>query len=193
MTIAWIIFNFVLIILILYLILHLYQRIRVLEQIKTDRILDDINEAFTAYLEDVRKENERLASKVEILMKKNAVSPEETEMQGENTAGPLQPEEEKRSETPAFGQLLKEKIAEIPDDGNPAQVADGEASADKTGEPASWVPPVDQIRDSLEESPFFQAMKLQKKGYTVNEIAKKMNRGAGEIELLLKFGNKVSR
>lgn len=192
-TAAWMIFNFVLIILALYLILHLYQRIRVLEQIKTDRIMDNINEVFTAYLEDVRKENDRLASEVRNVMNKNTVIKEETEAQQNKTAASPFPEREEQAESSGFGQLLKEKIAEGPSEQNVDQVTDHTTAANEAGNLNPWVPPIEKIQDSLEESPFVQAVKLQKKGYTVHEIAKRLNRGEGEIELLLKFRNKVSR
>ncbi|WP_066193799.1 MULTISPECIES: hypothetical protein [Gracilibacillus] len=49
---------------------------------------------------------------------------------------------------------------------------------------------VDQVEDKLEQSLIAQALHLQDKGYTIEGIAKKLNKGKTEIELLLKFNHK---
>lgn len=185
MTAVWVTSNFVLVVLAFYLILHLYQRIRVLEQIKTDRILSDIEEVFSAYLEDVRKENDRLASEVRMMIKKDDVLGRKAVARETKEEGP--------PETKGFDQVLNEEVTESHGRQKQFLQPDGAVSQGKDGNADRWAPPVDGIQDTLEESPLVQALKLEKKGYTVIEIAKKMNRGQSEIELLLKFKGKVRR
>lgn len=49
---------------------------------------------------------------------------------------------------------------------------------------------VEQVEDKLEQSLTAQALHLKDKGYTIEEIARELNKGKTEIELLLKFNNK---
>lgn len=46
---------------------------------------------------------------------------------------------------------------------------------------------VPKVNDIYESSLEAKALQLHKQGYKMNEIAKKLNKGLGEIELLLKF------
>ncbi|MGP4040271.1 DUF6115 domain-containing protein [Gracilibacillus sp. D59] len=49
---------------------------------------------------------------------------------------------------------------------------------------------VEQVEDVVEQSSTAYVLHLHNKGYTVNEIAKKLDKGKTEIELLLKFQQK---
>ncbi|TCP30307.1 hypothetical protein EV207_106130 [Scopulibacillus darangshiensis] len=55
----------------------------------------------------------------------------------------------------------------------------------------AWFPHVDDIVDKFEEPLLSKAVKLQQKGYNVTDIAKELDKGEGEIELLLKFNKNV--
>lgn len=50
--------------------------------------------------------------------------------------------------------------------------------------------PIDEIEDIYDFSPAMQAISLANQGLSIEEIAKKMNKGQGEVELLLKFHKK---
>ncbi|WP_062197882.1 DUF6115 domain-containing protein [Massilibacterium senegalense] len=47
--------------------------------------------------------------------------------------------------------------------------------------------PVDNVQDIYDFSPSMQAITLANQGLSIEEIAKKMKKGKGEVELLLKF------
>ncbi len=49
---------------------------------------------------------------------------------------------------------------------------------------------IDSVEDVVESSSTASVLHMQEKGYTVDEIAKKLNKGKTEIELLLKFQQK---
>lgn len=182
MTAIWMTFNFVLIVLAFYLILHLYQRIRLIQQSDPKRIADDIQQVFETYLEEVRKENDRLIADLK-KSRDNANS-------GESAVDKV------RHVQPPAAAVDRETVPEpAGKDGTFKKILDGQIRhTDKEGGTEDlWVPPVDEITDSFEESLFVQAMKMHQEGLTVTEIAKKLNRGKGEIELLLKFqGHKNS-
>lgn len=50
--------------------------------------------------------------------------------------------------------------------------------------------PIDEIKDVSDFSPAMQAISFANQGLSIEEIAKKMNKGKGEVELLLKFHKK---
>jgi hypothetical protein len=54
-------------------------------------------------------------------------------------------------------------------------------------EDIQYSPPVSQGEDSFEQSLAARALFLEKQGCNHEEIARKLNKGKGEIELLLKF------
>ncbi|WP_085523953.1 DUF6115 domain-containing protein [Tuberibacillus sp. Marseille-P3662] len=54
-----------------------------------------------------------------------------------------------------------------------------------------WMPPVAEIEEEPSPSVTAQALYLQEQGYSPIEIAKQLNKGAGEIELLLKLHKKM--
>ncbi|RYL95318.1 hypothetical protein EWI07_02090 [Sporolactobacillus sp. THM7-4] len=192
MSVIWTAFSFILIILAFYLILHLYQRIRVLEQVHSDRTLQDIEEAFTTYLADVREENDRFAARIQTMMEKRSRSENETMNvnDGQSEAGEeIKPAKDKEPGIPKngadFERYLNKQIAAS---SSPQRQVNAQAGI---GSEEDWMPPIEEMHDTVEESLYVQAVKLQKKGYTVTEIARQLNRGKGEIELLLKFQGKL--
>lgn len=54
-------------------------------------------------------------------------------------------------------------------------------------EDGGYVPPVETSGETYEQSLAARALFLEKEGNSVTEIAKELDRGKGEIELLLKF------
>lgn len=72
---------------------------------------------------------------------------------------------------------LEELVPEVTDQ------ADFEKSPDDLGDSSTFVSPEEIYRNIF----FNQVIILQKQGLTIEEIAKKLNKGKTEIELLLKF------
>ncbi|WP_157800239.1 DUF6115 domain-containing protein [Sporolactobacillus pectinivorans] len=190
MSALWITFNFLLTILAFYLILQLYQRIRLLQQTDSKQLLHDVEDIFDAYLEETRKENDRLVANL-----KEAIEPPARQ---KSTAKKNHPARSKKADTihrPAeqnptpFSQVLKkESELQMQETINSGESVETEQTAPE--EKGEWMPPVEDINDKMEESLFLQAMKLKNKGYTTTEIAKELNRGKGEVELLLRFQGK---
>lgn len=190
MSALWITFNFLLTILAFYLILQLYQRIRLLQQTDSKQLLHDVEDIFDAYLEESRKENDRLVANL-----KEAIEPSARQKSAAKKSHPAHSKKAETIQRPneqnpiPFSQVLKKEserqTQETIHSGD--SVKTGQAAPEEKGE---WMPPVEDINDKMEESLFLKAMKLKNKGYTITEIAKELDRGKGEVELLLRFQGK---
>ncbi|GAB2563325.1 hypothetical protein [Gracilibacillus alcaliphilus] len=121
-----------------------------------------IEDTLAVYLIDIRQENNELLQRLE-----NARHIQtETEQPVNNVAEDPQP----ATEAP----VEQEPVADLPlspPDFQPITVDD-------------------KVEDKVEQSLAAKALHLQAKGYTVEEIAKQLNKGTTEIELLLKFQQK---
>lgn len=125
----------------LYLIIHLFQRVKQLESQDISSAKQEIEESLTAYITDIKEENEAFLK---------ALDAKETE-----------PVEKKVS--PPKDRIIK-----------------------NTEEPG-FTPSVKAVEDAYEPTLTSQVLALNDKGFSVTEIAKKLNKGKGEISLLLKF------
>lgn len=189
MAALWITFNFLLIILAFYLILQLYQRIRLLQQTNSKQLTQEIEDICAAYLEDARAENDRLIStlneslKTEPSSRQKSTTKRGRPSRAKKTDINPQVEEQDHDQSTPFSQVLKNESA--------LQESAVEKKVPTAGrEKNEWMPPVDEVSDKVEESLYLQALKLKNKGNTITEIAKELNRGRGEVELLLKFQGK---
>lgn len=185
MATIWIVLNFVLIILAFYLILHLYQNIRLLQKTSTEEIAKEIDAVFHVYLEDTRAENEKLIVALKQMLQENQTAVKR-KPQRKKTKAPVNAAEKKATELqPEFKQMLDREIGQADTEQTSARENEHIAAND-------WFPPIDQINDTVEESPTLKAIKLQKQGLTPAEIAKKLGCGEGEVLLLLKMQEKGS-
>ncbi|RWZ60465.1 coupling factor for flagellin transcription and translation [Halobacillus fulvus] len=86
---------------------------------------------------------------------------------------------------------IKEENAKLANMANEPRTDSLEAAPLKETKKESYVPPVPE-----EEAPLYEPsltsriLELKRKGYTIEEIARQLNRGKTEIELLLKFQQK---
>ncbi|RYM07159.1 hypothetical protein EWH99_00360 [Sporolactobacillus sp. THM7-7] len=198
MTPLWLTFHFILIILAFYLILHLYQRIRVLEASDPEKNRREIEEVMSGYLNEIREENDRLAEKVKE-REDGGTSRWSGDRQRDRDAREEPAEEDKagvksrtapQDQDGAFEKALKKKLTEPFLQGK-KQKGKKTSEASDPKDARTWVPPVPEVHDTFEASLAARAMNLHKKGYTVTEISRQLKRGKGEIELLLKFQGKV--
>ncbi|SDJ71900.1 DUF6115 domain-containing protein [Sediminibacillus albus] len=119
-------------------------------------------ELLSAYLHEFREENNRLIN--EILQEKNPASPEQT-----NNNQPALTEKNNN------GRLNKAY-------GNPPAQPEAETP---------YMPPLsDEQEDIVEESAAAKVYSLYDRGYSIEEIAKKLNLGKTEVELMVKFHRK---
>jgi hypothetical protein len=191
MTAIWMTFNFLLLILAFYLILQLYQRVRLLQS-DAKQENGDLEKLLAVYLEDIRKENDRVIQALTESMEGKRISRRRTATQNKQpqvpeTSEKTTPDAERNSHAVSFRQILQEET------GHQTQVkeeAEGRPSAGKDTATAEWMPPIEGISDQLEESLPIRAMKLKEKGYATTRIAKELKMGKEEIELLLKFQGK---
>ncbi|WP_010630930.1 hypothetical protein [Sporolactobacillus vineae] len=190
MTAIWMTLNFLLIVLAFYLILQLFQRVR-LQQSEAKQETGELEKLFAAYLEDLQKENDRFIQALseatgDKQVSRRRTAPRASRPVRSETAASAPSESGKAEKVPSFRQILKDETAQQDPVGKKttrSQPADDHAAD-------NWVPPVDEIQDQLEESLPLQALKLKKKGYTATQIAKELKTGKEEIELLLKFQGK---
>ncbi|MDN3953977.1 hypothetical protein [Sporolactobacillus laevolacticus] len=193
MTAFWMTLNFVLLLLAFYLILHLYQRIRLLQD--KDQDSQGTQQLLAEHMEAVRLENEQFLSDLRVLLNERASAESVKPSRAKRTRKTSKVKNENHEEASAIDSSDKEKkfsaiLSQEKEELNKTattskQNATSETSADK------WVPPIDDVQDMIEESPYLQATRLKEKGYSITDIAKEMNRGKGEIELLLKLQGKV--
>ena len=178
---------------------------------KQEQLAGEMEELFSAYLIEMREENERFFKKVK-------------EMQFNKTEDSLQKEESIGNESQKIHTTFRESdnssfkhkesmISEEPSQyrkGNLYQVAQAYKNSYKPQEDAgqdpnsnSSFPQKEEPKEKIIEephltnkegdapnSPIFEALLLKKQGLSITEIAKKMNKGKTEIELLLKFQEK---
>lgn len=192
MTAIWMTLNFLLIVLAFYLILQLFQRVR-MQQAVTKQETADLEKLFAAYLEDMKNENDRViralsesAEKKRTGRRKSAVRPAKAQSAEPVSSTPLDSGE--KGTTVPFHQVLKKEEAGFQEQNRVQTTGTQQAIREHTEK--GWMPPVDEISDRLEESLPLQAIKLKEKGYTVTQIAKQLEMGKEEIELLLKFQGK---
>lgn len=186
----WVIGSLILHLLTFYIIIHLFQRLNNVQKVDRDQIISDIEEVFTAYLTDIQEENNKLADELKALADRNRSALSAESDQEEAAAAPLLPNHRpvalKSGNAAPKKQMPAEKPAPALD-----ETGSGSKNSENPSEEPAWLPPVDDVQDTFEESLLSRAVKLQKKGYNVTEIAKSLDRGKGEIELLLKFNEKV--
>ncbi|SFG01193.1 hypothetical protein [Sporolactobacillus nakayamae] len=196
MSAFWITLNFVLVLLALYLTVHLYQRIRLLQQKGSGQSAQEAQQLLAEHIEAVRLENEQFLAEVRGLLAKQAIEIEKAstskrteKMNAQVKATEKKTEPEAVSGNHSFADTLndqKEQLHKAVKSKPPLSSVSGTEIPEN-----EWMPPIDNVKDQVEESPFLHAMKLKEKGYSTTEIAKEMNRGKGEIELLLKLHGKV--
>ncbi|MCO7174716.1 hypothetical protein ACFP7A_02575 [Sporolactobacillus kofuensis] len=193
MTAFWMTLNFVLLLLAFYLILHLYQRIQILQ--KKDPNSSDTQLLLDEHMAAVRQENEQLLAELRTLLKEQDAKKPRTKRTRKPSptnkeAHEVPSEENSNLEKKDFSAMLSEETERNKPN---AKSVNKSRITSKPESPGTdeWMPPIDQVQDKIEESPYIQALKLKEKGLTATEIAKQLHRGKGEIELLLKLKGKV--
>lgn len=160
-----------------YILIILYQRQKNIEPVDKEKILREMEDLLIAYTTEMKENNEQLAKT--ILREKKA-----TPLLSTNIVRPL-------TEKVEVETTMHQNTYEHKDDEQPTLLAQEEKhSSDfsEENEYSNYVPPIpeDDV-PPVETSPISQILSLHKRGLTVNEIAKQLNMGAGEVELLIKI------
>ncbi|MFC7392574.1 DUF6115 domain-containing protein [Scopulibacillus cellulosilyticus] len=168
MIAAWLVISFICHLTAFYIIIHLWQRVVQMQKYHPETLKKDIEDTLTAYVIEMEEENNRLIKELQFLREKRA---DDQPIERENNYTLSNPSG--KGEPPS----LKEDTYQKP---VITKRSDEETFPDH-------LPQLENIKDNYEETVAAKALKLMKKGYNVNDIAKELNKGKGEIELLLYF------
>lgn len=162
--------SFLLHIITFFLIVVLVQKINIkkteTEVVEQEKLKREIEDLLIAYTAEMKEENEKLLTKL-------ASKRKSQEQVQSNT---IKTYENLNSQTETVE--MKKRVLPQP---KPAIIRNVEIDD-------TYAPPiVEDTEDRLEQSSTAQILSLSKQGYSVKEIAKKLNIGDGEVELLLKF------
>ncbi|SDL73359.1 DUF6115 domain-containing protein [Sediminibacillus halophilus] len=135
-------------------------------QVKTDS-LQQSEEMLSAFLHEIREENDRLLKELDDHSSKNKQTAQKNSNEGGGSAFV------KAEQTPPYKQSYRKHHTS------------GKA------EDSEYVPPIPEVQqDTVEESVTAKVYSLYDQGYTVDEIAKKLDKGKTEVELMVKFHRK---
>lgn len=150
------------------------------ETIDADKVTREIEDLLIAYTAEMKAENEKLMSEFILSKeeKKRTESSYEAVVETEPVKNPSELEI-KQSEVSSTEPIHKERMNEREKDDN---VKAEERFSD-------YQPPSiqDAKEDIYEQSDTLKVLTLAKQGLNIEEIAKKLKMGKGEVELLLKF------
>jgi hypothetical protein len=173
------------------ILLYLRQNRLVESEKKQQRIITEIEEVFSAYLLELKEENEKFIQ----LMKADNPAPQKTapyrETSSRESMNKTQDTEEasQTDKAPRIGKAIAYNSA------MKAYRSPSESEREETEriEQIEQVPDLEDLlikTESAERPPLGfneQVADLQKQGFSVEEIARRLNKGKTEIELLLKF------
>ncbi|OIJ17862.1 hypothetical protein BKP45_20085 [Anaerobacillus alkalidiazotrophicus] len=152
-----------------YLIIVLIQKTNskkgLTETNELETIKREIEDLLISYTTEMKEENEKLLSDIERKRKTKGVS--ELTIKSNYDKDGLHVNFNKKNSAPLIQKNVLQKVIEKDD---------------------AFTPPLVSVNeDSLEQSNTAKVLSYAKQGYTSKEIAKKLNMGDGEVELLLKF------
>ncbi|MGO4887753.1 DUF6115 domain-containing protein [Anaerobacillus sp. MEB173] len=165
--------------LIISLILHLFTFFWIIiltQKIKTqegtvpnqDKIKAEIEDLLVAYTTEMKEDNERLLQAISKLQVNSQM----------RTAIPNEPDLES---VPTPKQQFE--MTEIQKENTENKSVEIKKESDSEDIPL----PIDDVKDTYEQSKTAQVFLLSQQGLAIKEIAKKLNMGEGEVELILKF------
>ncbi|MFB4162693.1 DUF6115 domain-containing protein [Alteribacillus sp. JSM 102045] len=130
---------------------------------------EDMEELLESYTKDIKKENEELKS---LLDKSSSFGVDS-------------------DRNPFAEQTNLTSQADLQAEDNGQKPSKKEYISSSPPRPEEYVPPVpEKGKEKIEQSTQAQVLSLASQGYRRDEIAKKLNMGKGEVDLLLKFYNK---
>jgi hypothetical protein len=179
-------------------IVILYLRQNRLLQFERDqkRAIKEIEEVFSAYLLEMKEENEQFITRLKKLEKEQPVQQEETNSavtaEDSFTIAQRVGKVSRYQTTNAYkkyGNLQQEEISLPPLPINEERNVEGE----NVKENGNQTKTIDiEVEEEIEtenprDSLINQVIELKREGYQIEEIAQKLNKGKTEIELLIKF------
>lgn len=162
MVTTLLVFSLLLHVVTFYIIIVLVQRMNHINSQPTHENFPDIDEALQAHLEAVREENQALIDYID----KSKIRYTE----------PV---------TTIVSEPIKQKAVEV----KPAPILPPEPKPKPEPE-LEYAPPVVDIVDQVEQSSTAEVLHLHEQGLPSETIAKKLNIGKGEVELMLNLNRK---
>ncbi|WP_227395514.1 DUF6115 domain-containing protein [Jeotgalibacillus aurantiacus] len=126
------------------------------KEIQHERALNEIEQTFTAYLLEIKEENDVFLKQFETLQSKQAVK-----------AAAQPAKAVKQTEQEVSGSLISKTAKKMA------------VSSYQSSRPQETLP--------SEKTPAEQAVLLKQQGLSIADIAKKLNKGKTEVELMIKF------
>ncbi|WP_141433441.1 hypothetical protein [Bacillus sp. 03113] len=161
---------------------------------KQERINSEMEDLFSSYLIEMKEENDEFLKKIQLFMKTNKKPKEASEKKEEfrimeksmnDQHLSFQKLQAIKSYTTKPAKLEEEMKIPIYHQENHKD--DLLLSSKKKAEPVSQESAPMQNRKNTDQTLFNQVKMLEHEGLSTEEIAKKLNKGKTEIELLLKF------
>lgn len=176
MTTALLLISLFLNALALFAIIILYQRQNKFFQMekKQQAMLREMEDVISTYLTEMKEENETLIETIQKMQPKQAIQRKTNS--GTPTSTPSLPDQPPVSATQTRG--TRNQAMEAYKSHLSVENDDEVESVEEVS-----IPPVAPKVLTMEE----QAIRLEEQGYTIDEIARKLERGRTEIELMLKF------
>ncbi|UCZ51698.1 hypothetical protein LGQ02_12570 [Bacillus shivajii] len=164
-----------------YFIVILHQKQKHQQPIDHSKSSKEIEDLLIAYTTEMKENNERLARQIN----KMNMKPVQTSVRTEENA-----QKEEPTKSPNHNQKPQQTSIKEPSNTNRFNEHDAALEEDKQdSDYSSYVPPapVEETDTYVEPSTASKVLALSEKGYEVQDIAKQLKMGAGEVELLLKF------
>lgn len=167
--------SFVLHFITFYLLIMFYQRLKAQQPFDKEKTLREMEDLLIAYTQEMKDNNEKLAKTV--LRERKAKSSFSPPISKDITEAKIVQNDENMKEDQE--NILEQKH----------KVQDEKVETEHFQEQVmNYTPPLPKDEPPpLHTSPISQILSLHKRGLDVNEIAKQLNMGAGEVELLIKI------
>lgn len=152
-------------------------------EVRQAQVQREIEDMFQAYLLEMKEENEKLLNTIQKSGNNNKVKTTVPAKQRVNVNEliPDQPEPTSPYKPSLF--IQGKRVEQIYKSQKPQQPRSSTLQEKQT----DYQPPIPVGEDQFEQSLTSQVIRLHEKGFEINEIARKLNKGKTEIELLLKF------
>lgn len=163
-----------------YIIVILIQRMNQLKADKPESVKEDLENTMNEFVAAVREENEALVKKLKNIEVSQIFKPKNEQSSDFHIPFQKPQESERTNKIPS-----RSSVNEIKEDSN-SNVRAPETIHDEPPEAL----PHDDIQDKVEQSFAAQVLHLHASGASHAEIAKKLNKGIGEVELVINLSKK---
>lgn len=175
MVVSLLIVSILLHIVTFFWLIVLMQRIRSLQTSQPETAKEEIEETLTAYLLEMKEENDQFLAKFKSMETKE-----------------IKPAKDYSNDVIQEGKMgSDQEVTNQQTQNIKAEDLDRLSEAENDSfEENDYDPPISEKKETFKPSTTSEALRLHKEGLNATEIAKKLNKGQGEIELLIKFHQK---